>query len=63
MTAQNKNRLAPNSFIALLVAMLIFPALHDALAVNTGYISDETPAPGSAKDIKSSISSSYSEEK
>ncbi len=53
MTAQNKNRPAPKSFIVVLVVLLIFPGLHSALAVNTGYISDEGPAPGSAKEIES----------
>jgi len=53
MTAQNKNRLTHKSLIVLLTVFLIFPALNSALAVNTGYISDENPAPGRAKEIES----------
>ena len=61
MTAQNKkNYLAPKSFTILLVVLLIFPALHSALAVNTGYISDEKPAAKTAKEAESHFEGSIS---
>jgi hypothetical protein len=64
MTVQNKKyRSAPESFIALLVILLIFHAFHNALAANTGYISDENPAPESTRDIKSPIGNLLSKEK
>ena len=53
MTTHNKNSLAPKSFIGWLVILLTFPAINDALAVNTGYISDENPAPKTAKEAES----------
>ncbi len=51
MADQYKQTNGPKFFTALLVVLLIFPALNNALAVNTGYISDENTAPDSAKEI------------
>jgi len=60
MSAQNKNRLAPKIFIALLSAFLVFPALNSALAV-TGYVYDEEPTPDSAKEIESHFAAPVTE--
>lgn len=61
-TVDKTVRSRKNFLTALLVVLQILPALHNVLAANTGYISDENPAPESAKDIKSSIGSSFSKE-
>lgn len=62
MTAQNRNKYGPKFLFALLGIFLVFPVSKNALATNPSHISDEAPAPESAKDIKSPIGSSFLEE-
>jgi outer membrane porin, OprD family len=60
MEKEKQRRLLPKLLTAVLTAFLVFPAINDSLAVNTGYISDENPAPSSAKEIESNFEGSKS---
>jgi hypothetical protein len=55
MNTQNKIWFITKSSISLLFALLIFPAPYKAMATNTGYTSDDSVAPESAKEIESNF--------
>ena len=55
MTNHHKNRLVLKSLVPLLVLLFISPALQNVSAASTGYISNDSSAPETAKEIQSSF--------